>query len=400
VRNKFVVLVFLLLSCCLIISAASPPPVFSAGATVQDPGGKGYGILVKWHGVCTAVLPKHVVDNIQTQNLPGKRPAISVQVERGMKTLLSDNSWVFDRDDLYVSILKRRAPNECNEAPELKTLVDTLQKAEAVPRDPSVVVDLFIRSFGKSASLQAKHVDELTRILGNEYLEYVLRECETSTKSGQGCNPPIDGYSGSPIWMSGLNGQPILLGLHRETCNNAVKCAYMDKPFWRATTVVQIHDFFASLQSRGVFGENSDPQFQPENTESQSETPDLVKRAQTELLRLNCEPGGADGIWGAKSIRALERFHRAYDPVGTVGSRPTPELVGVMTNLSAKICPDVCGPNEDFRDGICSISKRTAGVAKNKNVARKAASRGLDNAGPNCFPFTTPTGVEYACKVP
>lgn len=400
VRIRILALAFPLLFCCSTIAVAGPPPVFSAGVTANDSGGKGYGIMVKWRGVCAAVMPKHVAEDIRDPNLDGKQPAISVQIERGSKALLSDHSWALERDDLYVSILKRRAPTECDDAPELKALLEAVAKAESTPRDPRIPIGFFISSFGKSSSLQAKHTNELTRILGKENLEYFLRECEVAKESTQGCNPPIVGYSGSPIWMSGSNGEPVFLGLHRETCNDAVKCAYEGKAYWKASTVVQMYEFFAFLDGKGVFGATSNLPVQPENTASGDEPSALFRQVQQELSRLNCEPGTVDGQWGPKSIRAYERFYRAYEQGTAVGLRPTQDVVRAMTSMVAKACPDVCGPNEDFANGVCTAPKKPAEVAKRTVVAPRKPTQNTVKAGRNCFEFTTPTGIEYACKVP
>lgn len=53
----------------------------------------------------------------------------------------------------------------------------------------------------------------------------------------------------------------------------------------------------------------------------------LVRRIQGELLRVGCDPGPIDGVWGPQTAAALGRFNRAYQVYGPVRSPTERDLV-------------------------------------------------------------------------
>lgn len=379
-------------------SAAKLPPVFSAGSNAGNPGGKGFGILVKWRGVCTAVMPKHVADDLRRSKGGMDPRSITIELEHGPRSLLTDNSRTHDATDLYVSIFQTRPPAACQDAPDLQVMFKSIEKAAETPRDGTVPIQFFINSFGKSSSLQARHLDELGRLKMAEFLEYRLRECAESDKSQRGCTPPVVGYSGIPIWMSGAGGEPIFVALHQETCNDPMKCKSDGVAFWTGITVVQIYKFYSELDGMGVFGPMNEAVVEPKS-ESPDEENQTRRKAQRELARLNCDPGPADGHWGARSVRAYERFRRAYKSDLGKEASPTLDAVRAMSETTPKSCPDLCGPGDTYANGVCTAQKQAPATRKLVTNSKKIRSNNVSAGGKVCFTFTTPTGVEHACKV-
>jgi hypothetical protein len=75
-------------------------------------------------------------------------------------------------------------------------------------------------------------------------------------------------------------------------------------------------------------------------TDPWPESPDdrtLTVRIQAELDRLLCRPGPVDGVWGAMTARALERFHAANGTRLRVDG-PTRRDLAMMEATPAPIC--------------------------------------------------------------
>jgi len=179
-RLRSIAIVLSLLLCGSSFAETSPPPVFSVGVNAEEAEGSGFGVLVKWRGICTAVMPNHVAVAAQVHSLGGKPAALVVRFEGGSQAVLSSNAHVLEVHDLYVSILGSRDPVECSRAPDLNALLQAIDAASTSPRDSNSRLNFFINSFGKSTNLVAKYRDELERVLIKEDLEYYLGVCLNS----------------------------------------------------------------------------------------------------------------------------------------------------------------------------------------------------------------------------
>jgi len=79
----------------------------------------------------------------------------------------------------------------------------------------------------------------------------------------------------------------------------------------------------------------------------------LYEPLQGELNRLGCEVGRVDGKWGRKSQAALEQaIQRASLKVATV--EPSQEILVLLREQEARICPLVCSRGFEERDGACT----------------------------------------------
>jgi len=65
----------------------------------------------------------------------------------------------------------------------------------------------------------------------------------------------------------------------------------------------------------------------------------LVRRIQGELIRVGCNPGPLDGVWGPQTAAALGRFNRAYNVLAPVAS-PTRQALGRLKSVRGIICSD------------------------------------------------------------
>ena len=85
-------------------------------------------------------------------------------------------------------------------------------------------------------------------------------------------------------------------------------------------------------------------------------TPALIKVAQTELTRINCFTGEADGTLTDATRSSLSRYlsvkkRPAKDP------RVTEDLVGELQKQAAFTCPTICGRGETAQGAACVASK-------------------------------------------
>ena len=92
----------------------------------------------------------------------------------------------------------------------------------------------------------------------------------------------------------------------------------------------------------------------------------LARALQTELKRVGCDPGSADGNWGTKSRQALDKFARFSKLAVPTGEPSEAALEGVAGQLG-RICPLDCGKGETELNGTCVATTRPE---KRKTVAR------------------------------
>jgi uncharacterized caspase-like protein len=105
---------------------------------------------------------------------------------------------------------------------------------------------------------------------------------------------------------------------------------------------------------------------------------DLVQQVQKELNRLGCSAGGADGVWGQGSRRALGQFER-HSGVDLAALEPTAAVLGALRARKTRVCPLVCGRNQEEKNGRCvkiPVEAKLPPVEKKNSGAAKKASNG------------------------
>lgn len=71
----------------------------------------------------------------------------------------------------------------------------------------------------------------------------------------------------------------------------------------------------------------------------------LLREIQYELIRLGCQPGSADGVWGKNSAAAIERYGRAT--LNAVNDQLlNHELLLLLRDSEREICTQLCEKNE------------------------------------------------------
>jgi hypothetical protein len=78
----------------------------------------------------------------------------------------------------------------------------------------------------------------------------------------------------------------------------------------------------------------------------------LVSAVQTELKRVGCYTGAADGKWGGQSTAALARLHEKLG-TSTGQQHPTKSLLIKLEELSGRVCPLACDVDEQVVGGLC-----------------------------------------------
>lgn len=120
----------------------------------------------------------------------------------------------------------------------------------------------------------------------------------------------------------------------------------------------------------------------PADTPAQQEPkPDqraLTRDLQTELKRVGCDPGAADGVWSPKSRQSLDQFNRRTGitldtKVATIGA-----LDAVKTQRG-RICPLVCGAGQRVEGEQC-VAVPAAAKPRSKQEAMR--SQEPKRAGP------------------
>jgi peptidoglycan hydrolase-like protein with peptidoglycan-binding domain len=124
-----------------------------------------------------------------------------------------------------------------------------------------------------------------------------------------------------------------------------------------------------------------------------SKDPTLLARSpQSELKRVGCDPGPADGNWGEKSANALRAFARAAK-ISISEETPTEAALNAVTGQKGRICTTVCSPAEREQDGKCvSIVRREPSKVKLKRQAPPAES---EAKGSTKMCFSNASGYTY-----
>lgn len=81
-------------------------------------------------------------------------------------------------------------------------------------------------------------------------------------------------------------------------------------------------------------------------------SPQLVRAAQTELVRLGCLTGKADGVMNSATTDAVRRY-LTLDGQPTDTISVTEEFVGNLSKRSARVCPLQCKNTETLQNDVC-----------------------------------------------
>jgi uncharacterized caspase-like protein len=115
------------------------------------------------------------------------------------------------------------------------------------------------------------------------------------------------------------------------------------------------------------------PEMRPQ---SPGQDPQVLARAlQTELKRVGCDPGSADGKWGAKAKEALAEFARRTKVVVPT-EEPTAAALEALVARSDRVCPLDCEKGEREVKGKCVAE------AKPARKVRAARTRERDDDPP------------------
>jgi len=102
-------------------------------------------------------------------------------------------------------------------------------------------------------------------------------------------------------------------------------------------------------------------------------TEELARSTQTELIRVGCLAGGADGIWGKGSERAL-RDYAGRQGIELAALEPTTDLLDRLKATTARVCPLVCRAGQEEQDGRCVVRKANLPKADEAPKAPPASS--------------------------
>lgn len=83
---------------------------------------------------------------------------------------------------------------------------------------------------------------------------------------------------------------------------------------------------------------------------------DLTLKVQTQLARVGCNPGPADGAWGKKGRRALKAFAR-HSKIQLASLNPSQDVLKVLMGRKARVCPLICGRRHVVRANRCVLKK-------------------------------------------
>src|SRR5262249_56155779 len=97
----------------------------------------------------------------------------------------------------------------------------------------------------------------------------------------------------------------------------------------------------------------------------------VIRDLQTELKRIGCLDGAADGDWGNQSKRALKDFaHHAK--LSIPNDEPTEDALRAAGAMKTRVCPVVCDGDEKLVNGRC--------VARQRKVHREPTGEGRSEA--------------------
>ena len=109
--------------------------------------------------------------------------------------------------------------------------------------------------------------------------------------------------------------------------------------------------------------QESDATAQAAATDKQAEKA-LVRSIQTELSRVGCDAGKADGIWGRKSEQAVSRYAK-HGGLKLSSLDPDESLLRSLQQDKGRICPLVCSAREVEKNGKCIAKTCESGFRLN-----------------------------------
>ena len=126
---------------------------------------------------------------------------------------------------------------------------------------------------------------------------------------------------------------------------------------------------------------------------SQPDAADLARNLQRELKRVGCDPGEADGKWGAKAKAAMKSFS-ARTRLALSTDEPTEAAHEALRAQQSRVCPLECGSGEIMdASGRCiarspapsqDAGRSAAGATAPARAAPSAASAAPSGGGGRC----------------
>jgi hypothetical protein len=112
------------------------------------------------------------------------------------------------------------------------------------------------------------------------------------------------------------------------------------------------------------------------------DTPEQVRSAQGQLIRLGCFTGAADGRLDAATIAAILLYldKQGIKPSGDV--HITDDLIAELTKQSARVCPLVCPPGKVAARGQCMDSTKGKPTVARPSVPRPTPQPSQPNPPP------------------
>jgi uncharacterized caspase-like protein len=108
----------------------------------------------------------------------------------------------------------------------------------------------------------------------------------------------------------------------------------------------------------------------------------MSRLIQTELKRVGCDPGSADGAWGPKAEEALAKFARLANV--SLSKEPTTEALQAVAAHKARVCPLVCGAGEVLTNDKC-VAKAKPEPKPAQQAKRQAAPEVKPSGSGMCF---------------
>ena len=103
-------------------------------------------------------------------------------------------------------------------------------------------------------------------------------------------------------------------------------------------------------------------------------SPQLVRSAQEELVRVGCLSGDVDGVLGGATRTAIKRY-RAQQGKPEADVEISDEFISELKNQSSRVCPLVCPAGQVAETEQCIVAQKPAPVAREKEEDEKAAAR-------------------------
>jgi hypothetical protein len=99
-------------------------------------------------------------------------------------------------------------------------------------------------------------------------------------------------------------------------------------------------------------------------------SPDLVRSAQTELIRLGCLTGKVDGAFSVPTKSALARY-LSIEGQPSDNASVTGELVTELSKHATRVCPIECKAGETLKGETCIADQKPAAPAAPATASRK-----------------------------